>query len=49
MRCEGGKLYINYLDKILKCTVDNKEQIQNYDIKVFDNPNEIYFSPDTQD
>lgn len=41
MRCEGGKLYIDYLDKILKCTVDGKEQIQNYDIKVFDDPNEM--------
>lgn len=41
MRCEGGRLYIEYLDKILKCTVDVKEQIQNYDIKVFDDPNEM--------
>lgn len=41
MRCEGGELYIDYLDKILKCTVDRKEQIQNYDIKVFDYPNEM--------
>lgn len=41
MRCEGGKLYIDYLDKILKCTIDRKELIQNYDIKVFDDPNEM--------
>lgn len=41
MRCEGGNLYINYLEKIFKCTVTNKEKIENYDIKVFNDPNKM--------
>lgn len=41
MRCQGGKPYIDYLNKIFKCGAEHKEQVQNYDIKVFDCPDEM--------
>ena len=41
MRCEGGEFYIHYIDKIFKCNVQKNEKIQNYDIKVFDDPNNM--------
>ena len=41
MRCEGGKSYVDYLDRIFKCSITNKEHIKKYGIKVFDDPNEM--------
>jgi hypothetical protein len=41
IRCEGGKLYIDYLAKIFECSVTKKEEIKKYDVKVFDNPNHM--------
>ena len=41
LRCDGGKLYIDYVDKFFKCAISNKTKILNYEIKVFDDPNEM--------
>lgn len=39
MRCKGGQLYIDYLDKIFDCSQKTQLQVENYDFKIWDDPN----------
>ncbi len=39
MRCKGGELYIDYVNKFFSCELKQKMKILNYDIKIFDDPN----------
>ena len=41
LRCEGGELYTNYLDAIFNCSADTRITVNNYDVKVFDDPNQM--------
>ena len=36
MRCLGGEEYTDYLDRIFDCEQLEKEEIENYDFKIFD-------------
>ena len=39
MRCEGGQAYISYLDEIFEVTQKSKQTVNNYDLKLWDDPN----------
>lgn len=41
MRCIGGELYTEYLDKLFACTIAVKEEIANYDFKIFADVNDM--------
>ena len=41
MRCIGGELYTEYLDKLFACTIAVKEEIANYDFKIFTDVNNM--------
>ncbi len=41
MRCIGGELYTEYLDKLFACTIAVKEEIANYDFKIFADVNNM--------
>lgn len=41
MRCEGGVAYIQYLDDIFQVTQKDKLIINDYDFKIWDNPNDM--------
>jgi DUF2075 family protein/predicted GIY-YIG superfamily endonuclease len=39
MRCEGGQAYISYLDEIFNVTQKSKQIVNNYEFKLWDDPN----------
>ena len=39
MRCEGGRDYVEYLDHIFQISQDEKLNVENYDFKLWDDPN----------
>lgn len=39
MRCEGGSAYVEYLDSIFQVNQKDLQQVQNYDFKIWDDPN----------
>lgn len=41
MRCEGGQSYLQYLDKIFQVNQDDLCGVENYDFKIWDNPNRM--------
>lgn len=42
LRCKSGELFLENIDKLFKCTLKNKiESSKDFEIKVFDNPNEM--------
>ena len=41
MRCAGGRTYVEYLDRIFQVAQDDKLQVDNYDFKIWDDPNEM--------
>ncbi len=42
LRCKSGELFLDSVDKLFKCSLKNKiESSENFDIKVFDDPNEM--------
>ena len=41
MRCEGGKSYLEYLDRIFQVSQDDSLMVENYDFKIWDNPNSM--------
>ena len=49
MRCEGGQAYIEYLDSIFQAEQENFQQVQNYDFKIWDNPNAMIEAIRTKD
>ncbi len=42
LRCKSGELFLDNIDKLFKCSLKNKiESSENFEIKVFDDPNEM--------
>lgn len=42
LRCKSGELFLENINKLFKCTLKNKiESSKDFEIKVFDNPNEM--------
>lgn len=41
MRCEGGQSYLEYLDRIFQVSQDDSLMVENYDFKIWDNPNSM--------
>lgn len=41
MRCEGGQSYLEYLDGIFQVCQDDLRRVENYDFKIWDNPNSM--------
>lgn len=42
LRCKSGELFLDNIDKLFKCSLKNKiESSKDFEIKVFDNPNEM--------
>lgn len=41
MRCEGGQSYLQYLDKIFQVNQGDLCGVENYDFKIWDNPNRM--------
>ena len=42
LRCKSGELFLENIDKLFKCTLKNKiESSKDFEITVFDNPNEM--------
>jgi len=41
-RCLGGKDYIDYMHDILWCTAQGFQEIQNYDLKLYENCHQMY-------
>lgn len=41
MRCEGGQSYLDYLDRIFQVSQDDSLKVENYDFKIWDNPNSM--------
>ena len=41
MRCEGGQSYLDYLDRIFQVSQDDSLEVENYDFKIWDNPNSM--------
>lgn len=42
LRCISGELFLDNIDKLFKCSLKNKiESSKDFEIKVFDNPNEM--------
>lgn len=41
MRCEGGESYLDYLDRIFQVSQDDSLEVENYDFKIWDNPNSM--------
>ena len=41
MRCEGGQSYLEYLDRIFQVSQDDFCMVENYDFKIWDNPNSM--------
>lgn len=41
MRCEGGQTYIKYLDEIFNLTQEARDEVTNYDFRIWDNPNSM--------
>lgn len=41
MRCLGGDEYINYLQDVLSCNAVEKQSIENYDFRIFDDVSEM--------
>lgn len=41
MRCEGGQSYLEYLDRIFQVNQDDLHRVENYDFKIWDNPNSM--------
>ena len=39
MRCEGGRTYIEYLDSIFQISQKENLHMENYDFKIWDDPN----------
>lgn len=39
MRCKGGSDYIDSLDKLFDCQVSGEMDFQDYELKIFDDPN----------
>jgi DUF2075 family protein len=39
MRCEGGRTYVEYLDSIFQISQNENLQIENYDFKIWNDPN----------
>ena len=42
LRCKSGELFLDNIDQLFKCSLKNKiESSKDFEIKVFDNPNEM--------
>lgn len=41
MRCEGGQSYLDYLDRIFQVSQVDSLEVENYDFKIWDNPNSM--------
>lgn len=42
LRCKSGELFLENIDKLFNCSLKNKiESSENFEIKVFDDPNEM--------
>ena len=42
LRCKSGELFLDNIDKLFKCSLKSKiESSEDFEIKVFDNPNEM--------
>lgn len=42
LRCKSGNLFLDEIDKLFNCSLKNKmESSENFEIKVFDNPNNM--------
>lgn len=42
LRCKSGELFLDNIDKLFNCSLKNKiESSKDFEIKVFDNPNEM--------
>ena len=41
MRCEGGQSYLEYLDRIFQVSQNESLMVENYDFKIWDNPNSM--------
>jgi hypothetical protein len=42
LRCKSGELFLDNIDKLFKCSLKSKiESSKDFEIKVFDNPNEM--------
>ncbi len=42
LRCKSGELFLDDVDRLFNCSLDNKiESSESFEIKVFDNPNEM--------
>lgn len=42
LRCKSGELFLENIDKLFECSLKNKiESSKEFEIKVFDNPNEM--------
>ena len=39
MRCEGGQSYLDYLDRIFQVSQEDSLEVENYDFKIWDDPN----------
>lgn len=39
MRCAGGRAYVEYLDSIFQVNQDDFQKAENYDFKIWDDPN----------
>ena len=39
MRCEGGRTYVEYLDSVFQISQKENLQMENYDFKIWDDPN----------
>lgn len=39
MRCAGGRAYVEYLDSIFRVNQDDFQKAENYDFKIWDDPN----------
>ena len=41
MRCEGGQSYLEYLDRIFQVSQNDSLMVENYDFKIWDDPNRM--------
>ncbi len=44
LRCQGGQYYTSYVNDLLNCSSVNKETIDNYDFKLFENIDDMITS-----
>lgn len=41
LRCRGGSSYVSYVESILDCSCKERQEVSNFDICLFDDPNKM--------